>query len=260
MVVEDDSLREKWHFRLNFFNLLMLFLTLLVLTLAGLSCLIWFTPLRYYLPGTTSGLREQLALQTYRVDSLQQQVMLQNTYMEMIRSAIAGDVQVDSVHSMDSLTLTEQQELLSYSFPSTDAFVAQYEAKAQDNMSLFDASTTQPVYTLFRPARGTIRESFAPADGHYGISIATLDNANVTSVLSGTVIHLNYVLYEGWTVMVQHDGDYVSVYRGVDKTFKQVGAGLQAGETLGLCSAERPLYFELWQHGTPVNPEQVIVF
>ena len=43
------------------------------------------------------------------------------------------------------------------------------------------------------------------------------------------------------------------------KPFKQVGASVQAGETLGLV-AQETMRFELWQRGLVLNPEEVISF
>ena len=64
---------------------------------------------------------------------------------------------------------------------------------------------------------------------------------------------------EGWMLMVQHDADYLSMYYGLLKPFKQVGASVQAGETLGLV-AQETMRFELWQRGLVLNPEEVISF
>ena len=58
--------------------------------------------------------------------------------------------------------------------------------------------------------------------------------------------------------MVQHN-NYLSVYRNTTKMLKQVGDIVESGETIALMGGE-PLWFELWQNGKPIDPEQVIAF
>lgn len=258
-VINDKTLGEVLHIRLSLLNLLLAFVGFLVITLILFSLLIISTPLRSYLPGYNESLKQRLALETYRVDSLQQEMALHNAYLDMIHDVVAGEMSLDSVTRPDSLA-AEKMQLDTTSSPVITAFIEQYESKGRDNMGLLDAShASQPIRTLFRPAHGVVIDVFAPHLGKYGITITTAAGENVTSVLSGTVVYATYIIYEGWTLMVQHDGDYLSVYHGVQKPMKHPGASVQAGETLGLVN-DTQLGFELWQHGNAVNPESVIVF
>jgi septal ring factor EnvC (AmiA/AmiB activator) len=58
--------------------------------------------------------------------------------------------------------------------------------------------------------------------------------------------------------MLQHEGS-LSIYAQVAKPLKRVGETVQAGESIAL-AGEQPLWFELWQNGQAINPEEVIAF
>jgi septal ring factor EnvC (AmiA/AmiB activator) len=58
--------------------------------------------------------------------------------------------------------------------------------------------------------------------------------------------------------MVKHS-DYLSIYRGVKKSLKQVGDYVRAGECIGI-AGENQMGFELWKNDEAINPENVIAF
>ena len=53
--------------------------------------------------------------------------------------------------------------------------------------------------------------------------------------------------------------NYLSVYRNVLKPLKLVGDLVKAGESIAIMGEDN-LWFELWQDGKSINPEQVIAF
>ena len=73
------------------------------------------------------------------------------------------------------------------------------------------------------------------------------------------MVFANYEIGNTYTVMVQHT-TYLSIYRRVEKMLKPVGSSVQAGESIAIAADEQPLWFELWQNGKAVNPEEVIAF
>ena len=102
-------------------------------------------------------------------------------------------------------------------------------------------------------------ESIDPQNGVFGITIRTPENANVTSVLAGVLVYVNYEIDNTYTLIVQHTA-YLSVYRHVGRVLRKVGDALKAGESIALVSDDKPLVFELWQNGKNIDPEEVIAF
>lgn len=258
-VMNEDTLMEAWHIRLSKLGVFTLLSLMFALTMALMAVLIIYTPIRNVLPGYSESLRQQLIIQTTKIDSLSTDAELQRHYLEVIKQVVAGEVSTDSVQSLDSLQMLQRTQLLEAKNEVTEEFLAQYEAKGRDNLQLFDIQQTVPAQTFFRPAHGVISASYMPEKKRFGVEIRTPENENVTSVLSGSIVHVDYEIDNSYTIIVQHT-QYLSVYKHVGRALKQMGDYIQAGESIGIADAEKALVFELWQDGRSVNPEDVIVF
>ena len=245
--------------RLSLMNLIGLVVTLLVVSLFLFALVIWYTPLKNYLPGYNENIRQELVEQAYRLDSLQNLMDLQTVYLNTVRDVVSGNVHSDSVPPLDSLEILQKQAMLAERSEVLEEFKNTYETREKDNLLLFDQTTSYPVQTFFRPAKGVVVQAFNPTENRYGIVVNTQKDASVAATLTGPIVYEDYVADEGWLLMVQHDADYLSLYYGLLKPFKQVGASVQAGETLGLV-AQETMRFELWRRGLPLNPEEVISF
>jgi len=258
-VLNDETSEERFHMSTSLLNMLGLFVAALVVAFFLLMLIIWATPLRNYMPGYNEDLRHELIAQTYRLDSLQQEMELRAVYLNSIRDVVSGNVHTDSLPPLDSLEQKQKEAMLAERSQLLEDFKRDYEAREKDNLLLFDQTTSYPVHSFFRPANGVVTEPFNMSEGHYSIVVNTQKDASVAATLTGTIVYEDYLPDEGWMLMVQHDADYLSMYYGLLKPFKQVGASVQAGETLGLV-AQETMRFELWQRGLVVNPQEVISF
>ena len=244
---------------LSLMNLIGLFVVALIVSFCLLALIILKTPLRNYLPGYNDNIRQELVEQTYRLDSLQNVMDLQAVYLNTIRDVVSGNVHTDSVQPLDSMELVQKEAMMAERSQVLEDFMQDYETREKDNLLLFDQTVSHPVQTFFRPAQGVVVQSFNITEGRYGIVVNTQKDANVAATLTGTIVYEDYVTDEGWMLMVQHDADYLSMYYGLLKPFKRVGASVHAGETLGLV-AQETMRFELWRRGLPLNPEEVVSF
>ena len=73
-VMNEETSEERFHMHLSLMNLLGLFFAALVVAFFLLALIIWATPLRNYLPGYNEDLRQEFIAQTYRLDSLQNEM------------------------------------------------------------------------------------------------------------------------------------------------------------------------------------------
>ena len=258
-VLHEDTWAESWHVRLNWISVLFFFTVMFLLTVGLLSALIIYTPVRQVLPGYSEDIRQQLVETTARIDSLQTTMDVQQHYLDVLKSVMTGEVSTDTLQPLDSMEVVLREQLLVAKREATEEFMAQYEEKERSSLHLFDIQETTPVYTFFRPAHGVILQPYNPQDGQYGISLQTPENENITSVLAGVVVHIDYEIDNTYTIIVQHTL-YLSVYRHTQRVFKRVGEAVKAGESLALADSGKPLYFELWQNGSSINPEEVIAF
>ena len=249
--------------RLSLLTIFGYMLFMLVVAMGLMSLLIIYTPLSRYLPGhIDDSMREEIMASTMRIDSLNNEIELQARYADMIREILSGEVSSDSVVQLDSMTLLEKRELLTEKSRLLEEFNAEYEAKEKYELNLFVGQPDVRKYVFFRPAQGVISSTFNPTEGRYGISLATTKNANVTSVLPGTVIYTDFTLENSWSIMVQHDNDYISVYKNNVRLLKRVGDNVKAGEILAVAGTDvgDDMIFELWQKGSAIDPTTMIAF
>jgi murein DD-endopeptidase MepM/ murein hydrolase activator NlpD len=258
-VLHEDTLAESWHVRLSWLGALTITTLMFLLTVGLLSALIIYTPIRHILPGYSEDLRQQLVSATERMDSLQNEMALQHNYLDLIKLVMSGEVATDTIQPLDSIEVVMREQLLEAKNEATQEFMAQYEEKEKNSFQLFDIQQNTPVYTLFRPASGVVVRHYNPQSGDFGIDIKTPDNENITAVLAGVVVYVNYEIDNTYTLMLQHSS-YISVYRHAGRVMKKTGDAVKAGESIALASKEFPLSFELWQNGKNINPEEVIVF
>ena len=173
---------------------------------------------------------------------------------------IAGEVEPDSVRSLDSLYVSREAELLAAKSQIEADFAEYYESKGKDQLSLFDMAITQTdVQTLVRPVSGVVVGHFSETENN-GITIVVPKKEKVMAVLSGTVVTFGYTMSNDWYVIMQHDGDCLSLYSGMDKPVVRSGARLRAGDIIGVVSEKGEISMQLWQNGKAVNPESLIAF
>lgn len=266
-VLNENTLEESWYVRLSRFSVFMFGSTFVLLTFILLTILIFTTPIRHYLPGYgDTGNRTRIIQESMRADSLVQQINLQEKYMTVLKGIISGDVKPDSITSLDSVTIKERAQILLEKSKSEKEFIEKYESAEKYNLASIDTKPNENMYVFFRPTRGVISTSFNLSEKQFGIYLITSPNETVLSVLSGTITYAAFTFDFGWVIQVQHENNYLSVYKNNTRLLKKVGDTVKAGESIAITGsasgkeAGEQFYFELWKQGKPLNPEDVIIF
>ena len=259
-VLDEHTLTEHWHLHLSGWGAIVVISTLFVLTLALFSLVILYTPIRNYLPGYSENIRQQLIIESTRVDSIGTSLELQRQYLEIIKQVVAGEAHTDTVQSLDSMQIIMREQLLEAKQEATEEFIAQYEAMGTDNMQLFSNHRPAELSTtsFFTPVHGSVITHFSSVEQQYGVVIKVIENNNVVATLNGTVVYTNHEMSDVYTIIIKHT-NYLSIYRGLKKMSKNVGDLVQMGESIGLTSSHN-LEFELWKNDQPIDPEKLIVF
>ena len=230
------------------------------------SLIIVFTPLRNYLPGyMNTEIREQVVNNALRADSLQWLLERQRMYIMNIQDIISGNIKVDSVHTIDSLTETRTEELMERT-QAEEEFRKQYEETERYNLTTIDNAQAITGLIFFRPTRGMVSSGFDANQKHFGIDIAASPNESVLATLDGTVILATYTADTGYVIQVQHSQNLISVYKHCGSLLKKVGDTVKAGEAIALVgnTGEKTtgphLHFEVWNKGRALDPTKYIVF
>lgn len=265
-IINENTLEEMVGIRVSKLNGISVLLSVLTVLFLIASAIIAFTPLRNYLPGyMNSDVRAQVVENALRVDSLQQLVERQNLYIMNIQDIFRGTVHIDTVHSIDSLTTVREDSLMERTQREMD-FRKQYEETEKYNLTSITSRPDIEGMIFYRPTRGMITDSFDADKRHYGTDIAANPGESVLATLDGTVILSTYTAETGYVIEVQHNQDFISVYKHCGSLLKKEGDIVQAGEAIALVGNSGQmttgphLHFELWHKRRAVNPEQYIVF
>jgi len=266
-VLNENTLEESWHIRLSRFSVFMFASTLMLATFIILTILIFATPISRYLPGYgESGNRSNIIQESMRADSLVQQVDLQEGYIDIIKGIITGKMNPDSIASLDSIALKQRAKILMEKSRRETEFVEKFEKDEKYNLASIDTKPTENSYIFFRPTRGVISSSFNMSEQQFGIYLITSPNESVMSVLGGTVVYAAFTFDYGWVIQVQHENNYLSIYKNNTRLMKKAGDDVKAGECIAITGdatgkkAGSQFYFELWKQGKPIDPEEVIIF
>lgn len=226
-----------------------------------------FTPLRTLMPGyLTPQSREQVINFALRVDSLEEAVARQNLYVTNLQDILKGRVRIDTVISIDTLTALRAADLMEQSEREKE-FARQYEEAEKYNLTN-QASRVGNVQglNLTVPVRGVVEHSFDPNNYLFGVDVTATSGSAVMAALDGTVLVSGYLPESGYTVVLQHNGDLVTVYSHCSVLLHKVGDKVRAGEALATVAAiaddghAQNIHFELWHKGIALDPSVYIAF
>lgn len=245
-----------------------LYVLAMTLVIAAITVLLLFySPLKRLMPGYVSpDVRRQIVESSLRIDSLSDAVLRHQLYVMNIQDILRGEVKMDSVSTIDSLTILRSEDLMERTERENE-FIRKYEETEKYNLT----SQTFPKREMenlhfYPPMRGMLTDHFNTEELHFGIDIAATNDKNVCSALDGTILMSGYTANNGYVVVVQHVDNLVTVYKHLSRIFKQEGVKVKAGEVLGVAgtqgekSKEPYLHFELWHKGTALDPTQYISF
>jgi len=271
--MNDDTYEEKLSFSLTRFNVFIAFGVLSIFLIVATTYLIAFTPLREYIPGYGDfDTRSVLRHLSQRTDSLERIVRQKDLYILNIRNIVEGR---EIVEEMPDTLLNPLGNLLGGLPRSPEDSILRAEMQAYttlspsaENGSLLNVNQSRRISQafFFPPVKGMITSYFDPLEGHLGVDLVAGPNETIKATLDGSVVFSGWTLETGYTVVLQHDNNLVSVYKHNSVVFKQEGNLVRAGEAIaiigntGTLSSGTHLHFELWFNGNPVNPSDFIVF
>lgn len=229
---------------------------LLALLLA--FCIIAFTPVKHLIPGyPNAASRQQAVRSAMKLDSLENRVLQWELYTENLKRVVLGEepVRLDSLIRRIAVEREKADSAVSAKADST----LRSEVEAADRFVIYGQRRNLPIEGVhfFSPLKGIVSKGFEAA--HPFVDISAPSGTVIMSVLDGTVIITDRDEDEGYSMVIQHEGDIVSVYRHLQKLMKNPGDRVTAGTPIGLLGEEY-LQFELWSRGNAVDPTEYIGF
>ncbi len=240
------------------------------------SILIALTPLRMYIPGYTDKNDYKMYKQTAaKIDTMEKVYQHNQQFIENFSSMLDGDVErIEDTETPESATPNvhpaerkeERKEKVEELIQETEKILGRVSEKSSSSAAgvpkIEQAKITH--ISIFPPAMGVVTRLFDPAQNHYGIDITMEENPIITCVADGVVIAANFTSSDGYTIMVQHPGNMISIYKHNSALLKDVGARVTAGMPIASfdknnTKGKQHLHFELWYNGFPINPLNYLV-
>lgn len=251
IVLDTDTYKEKVSFRLSGLNLFVTFgIVALVLVLLT-AILLAFTPLRELIPGYSNAKMTQQTYANARViDSIETRLHAQEELLADIQDIMLGKDPAARHAVPEPAIDSVKVEPQPYLHSQADTLLRQD----------IESRGGEQYYAV--PFEGRTVRKYDNRSHFYGIDIAGAANTKAMSVQSGYVLLADEE--EGnVTLVVQHWGDDVSIYKAYGKSLKAVGDEVDAGEPLLQVKArkgqgEAILHFELRKAGAPVDPARFI--
>lgn len=256
---------EVWHIYLSPANIFSAILALIIILTAIIVSIIAFTPVLDYLSGYQGNKTRNVLIENHlKLDSLENSLQKWDDYYNNL------------VRIMDGLPAYPSDDYINDSINDSIAYVNrsvedsllrnQLEGDGEYGLNRNNAGSGNTVtYTYFTPIQGIITERFDPLTENFGISITTLKDQPVISILDGTVIVSSWTPDHGNIIYISHPGNIISGYLINAYPVKKVGERVNAGDVIGMTSENdnensAVIKFQLWINGTAVDPENYINF
>lgn len=260
---------EEWHIHLSpasiFAGLVAFVLLLFILTLS----LVAYSPVLEFLPGYRTEAdrsRESLLQNIIRLDSMERVMNDMMTYNRNIALILEGRTPV--ARTLTTSDSSRISKVLVMPSPEDSLLRAQMEGDGEYAIAPRSEGSRRKVresIELVTPVEGIITGKFDIGQGNFGVKIAAAAGDRIAAIDNGTVVQSQWAPETGYTVVLQHAGNLISVYKNLSQSLVSTGQTIRAGELIGYNAeagdGEAKLFeFELWNNGKPVDPEGYIVF
>ena len=266
-IFNEHTLEQVLMFRISRLTVILSMLIAVLIIGALTIYLITRTPLRRTLPGyVTPEMRSQIVDNALAVYSLTRIVNINKAYLDNLANIFSGNI------PLDSIDINSEQTLQTYSIDSllpasnaTNSFLRKYAEEGKYTLDVFNQNVADNLI-FYPPVKGRVTQTYNPQRRIFGIRITPPRQSPVAAVLDGTVIATYFTAEEGYVIEVQHNNNYISIYRCNDRLLKSVGQKVSEGENIAISGnliegKIRPyVEFQLWHQGVPLNPSEYIHF
>lgn len=270
-----DTYEERFTFQISRMNVIIYTGAFAVMVIILTTLFIAYTPLKEYIPGQTAPeTRERLYALQVRTDSIEREIRQKDRYLDNVKTILSGgempyqpqEVQDDSIdYQAIELTHSSEDSVLRNQFEPRDKY--RLEEYPSNGIQAYQMESEELLMqNFFKPVSGFITNSFGADQGHFGVDIVPDNDNTVKATLPGTVIFAEWTVETGNVIALQHSKNLISVYKHNATLLKTQGAKVDVGDPIaisgssGELSSGPHLHFELWFHGTPVDPETYILF
>ncbi len=273
VIFNDQTFEDRLSFRLTRLNVFVILFSITIVFMSLTFMLISNTSIKKYIPGYPNiDDKRQLYNLTILADSLLEDIEMKNLYIASFKNIFEDNPSEEDYNEAELSNLRYDTIKNRKSF-NDSVLRAEFENQSMYNLYFNESGqltesneSSIKSFNFFTPLQGVITSSFNLIDGHYGIDIVTSHNEAVKATLEGTVIFSVWTLETGYIIGLQHERNFISVYKHNSVLLKKEGDHVIAGEAIAISGESGELttgphlHFELWENGSPVNPEDYVLF
>ena len=271
IILNEESQEEQFSFRLNRMNVLVVVALMTFFTIACTTLTLLYTPLHdYILPSQQQENvheKEEILKLTNQIEELETRTKANDIYIKNLRAILAGEVPIPEIDTTQK-PITKSVDLSKVDLsPTEDDLELRKEVEQEEMFSVEGNQDNQESGSLlFTPLKGIMTSGYSTEENHLAIDIAAQQGEAIKSVAMGTVIFTDWTPETGYVAVIQHQRGMISVYKHALTVYKKMGDVVKKGEVIaavgntGELTTGPHLHFELWIDGTPVDPQQYIVF
>lgn len=271
IILNEESQEEQFSFRLNRMNVLVMIALMTFFIIGCTTLTVLYTPLRDYLVPSEKHLevndKEDIIQLVNQIEDLEAQVSANDLYINNLRAILSGEVPMPEI-SVQGEEITTSIDLRKVDLkPKKEDLELRKTVEQEEMFSVKSNQDSQETGNLlFTPVKGIITWPYSTEDNHLAIDIAAQQGEAIKSVAMGTVIFSGWTPDTGFVVILQHQLGIISVYKHALTVYKKMGEVVKKGEVIaavgntGELTTGPHLHFELWIDGSPVDPQQYIVF
>ncbi len=265
VIMNENTLEDVATFRLNRLNVFVYSCLFAILMIVLTTLVIIYTPLRQYILGFSEAeLKQKVVHLTFEMDSLQQKITGNEVYFQSIQKVLNGDIKPEKLDKDSLWQNAVNKSVTDFNLnidPSEEEIKLRNDVAEEERYSIFDvASSSKKNLLFFTPLKGAVSNTFKTNEKHFGVDVVAQQGTPVMSVANGTVIFSEWSVKTGFVIIIEHENNFISIYKHNASLTKKQGDFVKAGEVIatvgntGELSTGTHLHFELWNNGYPVDP------
>ncbi len=260
-----DKEEERWRADISPITFIAICTAIITLTFGIILLLVAYTPLLDALPGYRTNAnrsREELIRSIVRIDSLERKMNDMLTYNENRILVVGGKTPAVQSVKNDSL-----QRSKTFVAPSREDSLLRQKMEKDERYRLNKIKpdpSLQGMINAIAPMYGLISERFT-SNEQFGVRVNGAKGAQVLAIAEGTVIASEWNPATGYSIIIQHKNNFLSLYRNLSGILISKGNQVESAQAIGYAGSDKNeelsmLEFELWRNGKAVNPELYILF
>lgn len=267
-IINPENFEEISSFNANWLQGLMVLSVLFVIGFGLSISMLLFTPLNSYFNESVDPVVNEQTKKLYEyADSLEKELTIQTEYIEnqiIILNGLDDKFAEEESKEITPPAKEINEASLFYVSPEDSNLRREMESDAY-GLNNHKNKKAESLH-FYPPVNGIVNAGYNLNNGHFAVDLIAERDAPVKATLDGTVVFSEFSSTTGNVIVIQHLNNYISVYKHNSVLLKQVGNFVRAGETIAIIgnSGEMTtgphLHFELWLNGSPINPEDFIVF